>query len=85
MSTEVYAELLRYLETNEEIAVAIIQETHWSTSGEWSAGGWQIVHTASERRRQDGVMVAVRRDLLSHSEICWQEIIPGTAPCKSGT
>ena len=77
LSTGVYAELLRCLETSTDIAVAIIQETHWTTSGEWCSGGWQIVHSASERKRQDGVMVAVSRDLLSHSEVCWQEVIPG--------
>ena len=77
ISSELYAELLRYLETTGTIDIAIIQETHWSTTGEWTAGQWQFIHTASERSRQDGVLVAVRRSLLSNREVCWQEIVPG--------
>ena len=77
ISSELYAELLRYLETAETVDIAIIQETHWTTTGEWTAGQWQFIHTASERRRQDGVLVAIRRSSLSHREVCWQEIIPG--------
>ena len=38
ISSELYAELLRYLETKEDISFVIVQETHWSTTGEWTAG-----------------------------------------------
>ena len=77
ISSELYAELLRYLETTATIDIAITQETHWSTTGEWTAGQWQFIHTASERSRQDGVLVAVRKSLLTNQEVCWQEIVPG--------
>ena len=77
MSAELYAELLRYLETRSDIDIAITQETHWSTTGEWKTGHWQFVHTASDRKGQDGVLVAVKASLLTRQEVCCQEIIPG--------
>ena len=78
ISAELYAELLRYLDLQDTVVdVAVIQETHWSTSGEWRTGQWQCTHSASGRKNQDGVWVAIRSSLLENSEVCWQEIVSG--------
>ena len=58
-------------------AIALVQETHWSTSGEWTRGDWTFIHSASQRPRQDGVMVAIRTSLLTSDEVLRQEIHPG--------
>ena len=77
ISAELYAELFRYLDLQDTVDVAVIQETHWSTSGEWRTGQWQCIHSASGRKNQDGVLVAIRSSLLGSSEVCWQEVAPG--------
>ena len=76
ISAELYAELFRYLELQDTVDVAVIQETHWSTSGEWRTGQWQCIHSASGRKNQDGVLVVIRSSLLGNGEVCWQEVAP---------
>ena len=76
LSAEANAELEYFLQTS-SYAIALVQETHWSTSGEWAKGDWTFIHSASQRPRQDGVMVAIRTSLLTTEEVQWQEIVPG--------
>ena len=76
LSSEGTAELEQFLQGS-CYAVALIQETHWSSSGEWVKGDWTFIHSASTRPRQDGVMVCIRTTLLGSGEVQWQEIVPG--------
>ena len=76
LSAEANAELEHFLQTS-NYAIALVQETHWSTSGEWKRGDWTFIHSASQRPRQDGVMVAIRTSMLTSEEVLWQEIHPG--------
>ena len=76
LSSEGTAELEQFLQGS-CYAVALIQETHWSSSGEWVKGDWTFIHSASKRPRQDGVMVCIRTSLLGSGEVQWQEIVPG--------
>ena len=76
LSVEANAELEHFLQTS-NYAIALVQETHWSTSGEWKKGDWTFIHSASQRPRQDGVMVAIRTSMLTAAEVLWQEIHPG--------
>ena len=76
LSSEGTAEFEHFLNSS-QYAVALVQETHWSTSGEWSKGDWTFIHRPSKRARQDGVMVVLRTSMLTSTEVSWQEIIPG--------
>ena len=76
LSSEGTTEFEHFLKDS-NFAVALVQETHWSSSGEWVKGDWTFIHSASKRPRQDGVMVAIRTSLLTSGEVSWQEIIPG--------
>ena len=76
LSVEANAELEHFLQTS-SYAIALAQETHWSTSGEWKKGDWTFIHSASQRPKQDGVMVAIRTSMLTESEVLWQEVHPG--------
>ena len=76
LSSEGAAEFEHFLNSS-QYAVALVQETHWSTSGEWSKGDWTFIHSPSKRARQDGVKVVLRTSMLTSAEVSWQEIIPG--------
>ena len=46
LSAEANAELEYFLQTS-SYDIALVQETHWSTSGEWAKGDWTFIHSAS--------------------------------------
>ena len=70
-------EIRKYLPENSHISLIMLQETHWSFSGEWSESGWNFVHSASGRKGSGGVLIGLRDETFPSSSIRWGEIVPG--------
>eukprot|EP00439_Symbiodinium_sp_Y106_P026183 s6280_g3.t1 len=77
LTQEVLAQLLSWLETQPEVHIAFLQETHWGFDGDWTQGRWHFCHSAAARRRTGGVLVALRANIFSKEQIRWQAIAPG--------
>ena len=76
LSAELYAEFFRYLDLQATVDVAVIQETHWSTSGEWRQDSGSAYIAPLDGNIRTGLVV-IRSCLLGNSEVCWQEVTPG--------
>ena len=74
---ETKVEFEHYLQTRSDLDIVLVQETHWGSSGAWKHQDWSYFHSASEKPRQAGVLVAIRSNVLDESRTAWREIVPG--------
>ncbi|CAE7663237.1 HCN2 [Symbiodinium sp. CCMP2592] len=77
LTQELLVQLLSWLDAEPMVHVAFIQETHWGFDGDWTQGKWHFCHSAAERRRTGGVLIAMRADIFAKEQIRWQAIEPG--------
>ena len=79
LSDIIFTELKLWLQLrdNRDISIIILQETHWSFSGDWTDENWHFCHTATTRKGSGGILVGVRRDLANPEQIRWFEAEPG--------
>ena len=52
LTDTLYAELQKWLRDNPNINLVMLQETHWTFTGEWSQSGWNYCHSCSGRKAQ---------------------------------
>ena len=74
---ETKVEFEHYLHVSSDLDIALVQETHWGSSGAWKHQGWSYFHSASDKPRQAGVLVCIRSATLDESRTAWREIVPG--------
>ena len=77
LSLELKAELFHWLHTQRHVGVVLLQETHWSYTGEWKHDGWCIFHSAAKKPKQGGLLTAIRAELVEEHCLSWKEVIPG--------
>ena len=74
---EAKVEFEHFLQISPHLDICLAQKTHWGSSGSWERHGWTYFHSAAEKSRQAGVLVAVRSSALDTSQTAWREIVPG--------
>ncbi|CAE7852282.1 unnamed protein product, partial [Symbiodinium necroappetens] len=74
---ELFLELQVWLKAKPEVGIFMLQETHWSLQGEWTSGDWYILHSAASKPKQGGLLLGIRKDLLTGDHHSWNEIVPG--------
>ena len=57
--------------------VAIICETRWSYTNEWTDAAWSYIHTGNPEDKGSGILILIRKDLCSPVNIQWNDIVPG--------
>ncbi|CAE7805728.1 Pol [Symbiodinium sp. CCMP2592] len=77
LSTELFLELQVWLKTQPSVGIIALQETHWSIQGEWQSGDWYLVHSPAPKPKQGGVLLGIRKDLLTSTHYSWNELVPG--------
>ena len=77
LSQELLAELMLWLDCNQQISVIFLQETHWGQSMEWSKKDWHFIHSASRQSNSAGLLTGIRESLAKVDGISWAEPLPG--------
>ena len=75
LSTSRYHELCHWLEV-QQIDIALIQETRWHQTMEWQDSHWIGIHSG-DAKESAGVMMLIRKHVISQANLAWQEIAPG--------
>lgn len=55
MSTEKYDQVVHWLGKN-SVQVALLQETHWYQTAEWTCDKYHVIHTSSGKTRRSHVL-----------------------------
>lgn len=79
MSSAKYHELLCWLH-QQRIDVAIISETHWAYTSEWTTPHWNAIHSGKDSSQKDkasGLLLLIASRLCRPEQIVWKEIEPG--------
>ncbi|CAE7590378.1 Pol [Symbiodinium sp. CCMP2456] len=77
LSEELYQEFLCWLPTQKDLAVVLLQETHWGHTSEWRRNGWYFCHSACSQKRQGGLLIAISERATDGATIRWKDPIPG--------
>ena len=75
LSSSRYHELCHWLEV-QQISIALIQETRWRNAMEWQDSKWIGIHSG-DAKESAGVMMLIRKHVISQANLAWQEIVPG--------
>ena len=75
LSSSRYHELCHWLEV-QQISIALIQETRWHNTMEWQDSKWFGIHSG-DAKESAGVMMLIRKHVISQAHLAWQEIVPG--------
>ena len=75
LSSSRYHELCHWLEI-QQVSIALIQETRWHHTMEWQDSKWLGVHSGAAKESA-GVMVLIRRTVISQTNLAWKEVVPG--------
>ena len=80
LSPSRYQELLRYLH-HQQVDVAVLSETHWHYTNEWSTPMWHAIHTSAESNhsydKASGILVLVSKRVCHAHQISWHAVAPG--------
>ena len=71
LTDTLYAELQKWLRDNPNVNLVMLQETHWTFTGEWSQSGWNYCHCSG------GVLIGLRDSFFPSSCIKWADILQG--------
>lgn len=75
-----YQELLRYLH-QERVDVAVLSETHWQYTSEWTTPYFHAIHSGSNSghsyEKAAGLLVLVSKRICQAHQIAWHDVIPG--------
>ena len=76
-SMELQAEFFTWLETQPDVGLFALQETHWNFTGDWISSGWFLIHSTTGKTKSGGILLGVRTAHVNADAIRWQEVIPG--------
>ena len=75
-----HQELLRYLH-QQQVDIALISETHWKYTNEWSTQHWHAIHTCSDTscsfEKASGLLMLIAKKCCQAHQISWHAIAPG--------
>ena len=63
--------------TNQRIDVAVLSESRWSFTNEWTADGWHHIHSGTETDRGAGLLVLISTSVCHLTDLRWADILPG--------
>ena len=63
--------------SQQRVDVAVLSESRWSFTNEWTADGWNHIHSGNPTDRGAGLLVLVSTKVSRLTDIRWAEIIPG--------
>ena len=75
MSTEKYDQVVYWLGKN-SVQVALLQETHWYQTAEWTCDMYHVIHTSSGKTKSGGLMCLVSTS-WKKDQISWRVLEEG--------
>ena len=79
LSSARYQEMLHWLHL-QRVDIALLSETHWSYSQEWTTSNWNAIHTGndpSQKDRASGLLLLISTRLCRADQIAWHADVPG--------
>ena len=79
LSSARYQEMLHWLHL-QRVDIALLSETHWSYSQEWTTPNWNAIHSGhdpSQKDKASGLLLLISTRLCRADQIAWHAAVPG--------